>query len=85
MRWLVRLLAAKTEQVEGGAIILDKFAGSGTTGAAAAAEGLRFLGIEQNAASVEQARARIAAITGDVDAARESIAKAPAGSQLALL
>jgi hypothetical protein len=85
MRWLVRLLAAKTEQVEGGAIILDKFAGSGTTGAAAAAEGLRFLGIEQNAASVEQARARIAAITGDVDAAREAIAKAPAGSQLALL
>jgi DNA modification methylase len=85
MRWLVRLLAAKTEQVEGGAIILDKFAGSGTTGAAAAAEGLRFIGVEQNAASVEQARARIAAITGDVDAAREAIAKAPAGSQLALL
>jgi hypothetical protein len=85
MRWLVRLLAAKTEQVEGGAIVLDKFAGSGTTGAAAAAEGLRFFGVEQNAASVEQARARIAAITGDVDAAREAIAKAPAGSQLALL
>lgn len=85
MRWLVRLLAAKTEQVEGGAIVLDPFAGSGTTGVACVAEGVRFLGIELNEASVEQARARLAAAVGDPEAARDATSKAPVGAQLGLL
>jgi len=40
MRWLVRLITPP------GGIVLDPFAGSGTTGCAALLEGMRFLGIE---------------------------------------
>lgn len=56
MRWLVRLL---TPPEGGGAIVLDPFAGSGSTGAAVVLEGARFLGIEREAAYVPIARARI--------------------------
>jgi DNA modification methylase len=41
MRWLCRLVTPP------GGVVLDMFAGSGTTGVAAIAEGLHFLGIEQ--------------------------------------
>lgn len=41
MRWLVRLVTPP------GGLILDPFAGSGTTGIAAALEGFRFVGIER--------------------------------------
>lgn len=41
MRWLVRLVTPP------GGIVLDVFAGSGTTGIAALAEGLSFVGVEQ--------------------------------------
>lgn len=41
MRWLVRLVTPP------GGIVLDVFAGSGTTGVAALAEGLSFVGVEQ--------------------------------------
>jgi site-specific DNA-methyltransferase (adenine-specific) len=54
MRWLVRLLTPPD------GLVLDPFAGSGSTGAAAILEGARFLGIEREAAYVPIARARIA-------------------------
>lgn len=53
MRWLVRLLTAP------GGFVLDPFAGSGSTGAAAVLEGARFLGIEREEDYVPIARARI--------------------------
>jgi hypothetical protein len=53
MRWLVRLVTPP------GGLVLDPFTGSGTTGVAAALEGLRFAGAEQEAAYVAIARARI--------------------------
>jgi hypothetical protein len=56
MRWLVRLITPP------GGLVLDPFAGSGSTGKAAAIEGFRFLGIEREAEYVEIARARIAAV-----------------------
>jgi hypothetical protein len=54
MRWLVWLLCPP------GGLVLDPTAGSGTTGAAAALEGRRFLGIEPEPAYIEIAAARIA-------------------------
>jgi DNA modification methylase len=54
MRWLVRLLCPP------GGLVLDPTAGSGTTGAAAALEGRRFIGIELEPAYAEIAAARIA-------------------------
>jgi len=59
MRWLVRLLTPPPRNTGSGAIVLDPFAGSGSTGAAAVLEGARFLGIEREAAYVPIARARI--------------------------
>ena len=54
MRQLVRIAP------EGGTV-LDPFAGSGTTGVAALAEGRHFIGIEQSAANVTTAEERLAA------------------------
>jgi len=54
MRWLVRLVCPP------GGLVLDPFCGSGTTGAAAAIEGRRFVGIELEPAYAEIAAARIA-------------------------
>jgi site-specific DNA-methyltransferase (adenine-specific) len=54
MRWLVRLVTPP------GGIVLDPFAGSGTTGIAAHLEGARFIGIEREAEYAEIARARLA-------------------------
>lgn len=59
MRWLVRLVTPP------GGVVLDPFAGSGTTGAACALEGFNFIGIEQDAEYVEIARKRIAHWTPD--------------------
>ena len=53
MRWLIRLVTPT------GGLVLDPFCGSGSTGAAAVLEDRRFLGIEQDAAYVQIARARI--------------------------
>lgn len=55
MRWLVRLVTPP------GGIVLDPFAGSGTTGIAAAMEGFRFVGCEMDETHAEVARKRIAA------------------------
>ena len=53
MRWLVRLLTPP------GGLVLDPFAGSGSTGAAAVLEGARFHGIEREHDYIPIARARI--------------------------
>lgn len=55
MRWLVRLVTPP------GGVILDPFAGSGSTGKAAVLEGFGFVGIELDAEYLEIARRRIAA------------------------
>jgi site-specific DNA-methyltransferase (adenine-specific) len=55
MRWLVRLVTPP------GGLVLDPFAGSGTTGVAALSEGMRFVGVEREAEYVQIARARIGA------------------------
>ena len=53
MRWLVRLVTPP------GGLVLDPFAGSGTTGIACHLEGRRFIGIEREAKHAETARSRI--------------------------
>lgn len=53
MRWLVRLVTPP------GGLVLDLFAGSGTTGIAAVLEGRGFLGIEREGAYVDIACARL--------------------------
>lgn len=53
MRHLVRLVAPK------GGLLLDPFAGSGSTGVAAVLEGVDYLLIEQDEAAAEIARARL--------------------------
>lgn len=53
MRWLCRLVTPP------GQAVIDPFAGSGSTGAAAVLEGLPFTGLEQDAEAVRIARLRI--------------------------
>ena len=53
MRWLCRLVTPP------GGLVLDPFAGSGTTGVAALQEGLRFAGCEREAEYAKIARARL--------------------------
>ena len=53
MRWLVRLVTPP------GGLVLDPFAGSGTTGLACIKEQCRFLGIEREAEYVAIANARL--------------------------
>lgn len=53
MRWLCRLVT------QPGGIVLDPFAGSGSTGVAAVKEGLRFVGIEMDLGHAAIAEARI--------------------------
>ncbi len=61
---LHRVLLASTRP---GDLVLDPFFGTGTTGAAAKRLGRRFIGIEREAAYVEAARARIAAVVPTPD------------------
>lgn len=53
MRWLVKLVTPP------GGVVLDPFAGSGSTGIAAVVEGREFLGIEREARYVDIACARL--------------------------
>ena len=53
MRYLCRLITPP------GGLVLDPFAGSGSTGVAATLEGFRFIGFEMNAEYVEIARRRM--------------------------
>lgn len=56
MRWLCRLAA------ERGALICDPHMGSGSTGVGAIREGMRFVGIEQDAEHFETARRRLGGV-----------------------
>lgn len=56
MRWLCRLVTPP------GGEVLDPFAGSGSTGRGAVAEGMRFTGIEMDPAYAAIAEARIRAM-----------------------
>lgn len=47
-----------------GDLVVDPFAGSGTTGACCLEHGRRFVGVELNGASADAARARLAAMAG---------------------
>ncbi len=58
MRWLCRLITPP------GGLVLDPFMGSGSTGIAALREGLRFVGVEQDAGHFRIAEARIGAASG---------------------
>ena len=66
MRYLVRLITPP------GGIVLDCFAGSGSTGKAAKLEGFRFIGIEAEAQYAEIARRRIAATQAPLSGAGET-------------
>jgi site-specific DNA-methyltransferase (adenine-specific) len=59
MRHLVRLVARK------GSLILDPFAGSGSTGVAAALEGMDYLLVEREREYVAIARARLSLDEGE--------------------
>ncbi len=61
MRWLCRLVTPPN------GLILDPFCGSGSTGVAAALEGFRFIGIDDNPDYYEIAHKRIAAATAQRD------------------
>jgi hypothetical protein len=65
MRWLCRLVTPPVNADGQPGLILDPFAGSGTTGCAAVLEGFRFVGIEREAEYCEIARRRIAHWSGD--------------------
>ena len=77
MRWLCRLITPP------GGIVLDPFAGSGTTGIAAVSEGFNFIGFEMDADHHAIAMARIGHAAS---AAPETNAEhvAPARKQLGL-
>lgn len=58
MRWLVRIVTPP------GGLVLDPFAGSGSTGVACMAEGFRFVGIDLESRYVEIAERRLAGAAG---------------------
>lgn len=75
MRYLVRLVTPP------GGVVLDPFAGSGTTGVAAALEGARFVGLELEPAHVEIARRRIAHWAGETPTRPGAVASAAVVSE----
>lgn len=87
MRWLIRLVTPE------GALVLDPFAGSGTTGCAAALEGREFVGIERDEGYLPMARRRVEfwrrqPVGADVDAAMDAHAerrRVEATGQISLL
>jgi DNA modification methylase len=72
MTWLCRLACPA------GGLVLDPFAGSGSTGVACRMEGRRFIGIEESAEYVEIARRRLAACNPVADLADRTAAREPA-------
>ncbi len=57
-----RVILASTVR---GAVVLDPFCGSGTTGVAAVAHGRSFVGIEREPAFVDLARRRLESVDGE--------------------
>ena len=74
MRWLVKLVARK------GQVVLDPFAGSGTTGIACKHEGMDFIGIDLEPEHVEIAKKRIAQASIDTGTATVEDADEVGGS-----
>lgn len=68
MRYLVRLVTPPR------GVVLDPFAGSGTTGKAAVLEGFRFIGVEREADYVSIAQRRIQEAANDNIASQEAAA-----------
>ena len=60
MRWLLRLA------VPPGGLVLDMYAGSGTTCHAALVEGMRFIGFERDKAYFKTATERLKLVRGDL-------------------
>lgn len=75
MRYLVRLVTPP------GGLVLDPFAGSGTTGVAAVLEGFRFLGVEMDTAHACIAWHRIEHAIEERRAEFEAAAQAPTGPE----
>ncbi len=75
MRWLCRLVTPPN------GVVLDQFAGSGTTGVATAAEGFRFIGLEGEADHVAIARGRMVAATMQGQLFTPKPVAAPAASE----
>jgi len=71
MSWLVRLVCPA------GGLVLDPFAGSGSTGVACRMEGRRFIGVEQEEEYADLARRRIASVNPLADSCERAAAKAP--------
>lgn len=69
MQWMVRLVTPP------GGVVLDPFAGSGTTGEAAFLEGFKAILIEREATYCEDIRARMAMADGGEKSRRRAIAK----------
>jgi site-specific DNA-methyltransferase (adenine-specific) len=67
MQYLVRLIAPK------GALCLDPFNGSGTTGIACKLEGVNYIGIEREKEYCDISEARIKAWQPELDEAAEHI------------
>lgn len=67
LRLLERIVAASSRP---GDLVLDPYAGSGTTGVAAARAGRRFLLVDRNPEAVEIARARLAPLDGHAESGR---------------
>jgi len=67
MRWLCRLVTPP------GGLVMDPFAGSGSTGKACVYEGFDFIGMEANPEYLEIARARIDYATKDSRTAQMSL------------
>jgi site-specific DNA-methyltransferase (adenine-specific) len=59
MRWMIRLICPPRRPDGSAPVVLDPFAGSGTTGVAAVSEGADFLGIEMDPQFAAYARDRI--------------------------
>ncbi len=59
MRWMVRLICPPARPDGSRPVVLDPFAGSGTTGVGAVSEGADFLGIEMDPKFASYARDRI--------------------------
>ena len=65
MRWLVRLLTPPPRNTGSGAIVLDPFAGSGTTGLAAIQLDRKFTGIDLSPDFARLAAGRLAQAVAD--------------------